>query len=312
MRKVEGEIFDLMGSQHGLVSLDQARERGLPRPTVQRRVEEGQWIRQDVGVFRHRSSPNTWHSQLLGACLRSGGVAGHQAAAWLWRLDGVRRPRPSIIVPVGRWFHNPVVTVRESTQFDRVQSTQREGVPATDIGRTLVDYAGDSTWERFEAAIDDALRRELTTWEALLDSYRLLGRRGRNGSAHLRRLLDERFGDDNVPLSTFSRMVTKLLVNSGLPEPVFEYPIPVPVSNGVAHVDLAYPDHRLVVELQSVKHHVGRAPFERDARRAAGLVAVGWRWVPVTFDMYRREPKLVVKLIRSALNSEIPAVALGE
>jgi hypothetical protein len=200
-------------------------------------------------------------------------------------------------------IRSETVRVHESVQFDHIVAVRRDGIPCTPVGRTLIDLAGVTRWSRFEAAVDDALRRNLVDWPHLLDIYRAFGRRGRNGSAALRRLLDERFGDDAIPRSVFSRMVAQLLIDHGVPEPEFEYPVPIPGWRAPAHVDLAYPSSRIAIELQSVKYHLGREPFEKDALRAAGVAATGWRWLPITYRMYCDEPTRVVECVRQALRT---------
>ncbi len=299
--RADTEAFAVMSRQYGLISRRQAIDAGVSTWAMSRRTRTGEWVRQEPGVYRHRAYPACWHASLLATCLRTGGVASRASAGWLWKLDGIARSRPTVVVGAMGSIRSETVRVHESVQFDGIVAVLRDGIPCTPISRTLIDLAGVVRWSRFEAAVDDALRRNLVDWPDLLDTYRRLGRRGRNGSGALRRLLDERFGDDVIPRSVFSRLVAQLLIDHGVPAPELEYPVPIPGWRAPAHVDLAYPKSRLAIELQSVRHHLGREPFEKDALRAAGVAATGWRWLPITYRMYRDEPTRVVDCVRHAL-----------
>jgi hypothetical protein len=71
------------------------------------------------------------------------------------------------------------------------------------------------------------------------------------------------------------RVVRRLLA-AGLPQPVRQYEIRVG-GELVARVDLAYPDFRLAMELDSFRWHAGRRPFRSDRLRRNRIEAVGWR-----------------------------------
>jgi len=45
----------------------------------------------------------------------------------------------------------------------------------------------------------------------------------------------------------------------------------------VARVDLAYPEHRLAIELDAFGWHAGRGPFRSDRIRGNRIEAAGWR-----------------------------------
>lgn len=298
----EAAVNALMAHQHGLISYKQARNCGLDKQAIAWRIRKRRWIQQDVCVYQSATYLPSWHSRILGACLRYPAIASHRSAGWIWGLEGINRPRPSVVARIGVRQDHESVHVRTSSQFDSIDVVERQGIPTTDLLRTLIDLGHIISYQQFEAAVDDGLRRGLVTWEGLLATYRRLGSRGRTGSAYLRRLLEERFGDDEIPLSLFSRVVSRLLVENQLPTPTFEYRVAVRGSRPFLQVDLAYPAHRLAIECQSVRFHLGREPFERDARRMSALVAADWRVIPVTWEMCRDEPKQVVAVVRSALN----------
>ncbi|MDX6697057.1 MAG: hypothetical protein QOE65_454 [Solirubrobacteraceae bacterium] len=51
----------------------------------------------------------------------------------------------------------------------------------------------------------------------------------------------------------------------------------------VFEVDCAWPDRRVIVELDGAAHHASRTAFETDRRRDRTLQAAGWRTVRITW-----------------------------
>ena len=45
----------------------------------------------------------------------------------------------------------------------------------------------------------------------------------------------------------------------------------------MARVDLAYPSHRVAIELDGFRWHAGRGPFRSDRIRGNRVEAAGWR-----------------------------------
>ena len=175
----------------------------------------------------------------------------------------------------------------------------------TGIDRTLLDCAHRLTPARLETVAESAIRRGLTSWWALRDVVVAQGRRGRNGTAGLRELVEGRLGDPVVPLSDFSRLVTRLLTASGLPEPVLEHRIHDSRGRFVMQVDLAWPALGCIVELDGLEHHFGRRDRERDMAKRARVRAEGWRMIEVGWSMYRETPDELVALVRRFLSSQI-------
>ena len=152
---------------------------------------------------------------------------------------------------------------------------------------------------------ESAIRRRLTSWWALRDVVVAQGRRGRNGSAGLRELIEARLGDPVVPLSDFSRLVTRLLTSSGLPTPVLEHRVHDSHGRFLMQVDLAWPQQGCIVELDGLEHHFGRRDRELDIAKRARVRAEGWRMIEVGWSMYRDTPDELVSLVRRFLSSQI-------
>jgi hypothetical protein len=233
-------------------------------------------------------------------CLGTGAVASHRSAAVLWGLDGIRPGRPEVVVPAGSSLRRPGVRLHETTQWDLLAATRRDGVPCTGLERTLIDLAAVVGPRRLRQAVDCARRRRLTDWTALTQVFVHHARRGRDGTARFRRLLDEHRCEAALPRSDWSRLVAELLLEGGLPTPVFEHPV-VADDGFRAELDLAYPASKVGIELDSLSWHFTREAFHRDPVRRNRLTVLGWRILNFTWAEFAGHPDRLVASVRAAL-----------
>ncbi|MDG2114669.1 MAG: hypothetical protein P8N02_18925 [Actinomycetota bacterium] len=150
--------------------------------------------------------------------------------------------------------------------------------------------------------VDQVIRTRRLRWQDLYKVLAVHSRRGRNGCGYLRALLEDRFGEGPVPLSKWSRMVADLLVAHGLPEPRLEYRIVDRNGVLIAQVDLCYPAHRIVIELDSVRYHHSMAGFERDRAPYRRLAAAGWIVLPLTWKQFTEDAETFIREVRAVLN----------
>ncbi|MEA2445486.1 MAG: hypothetical protein QOJ12_2778, partial [Thermoleophilales bacterium] len=66
-------------------------------------------------------------------------------------------------------------------------------------------------------------------------------------------------------------------------------------------VDFHWPDHSVIVEVDSWKHHAGRLAFERDRRKWAALEAAGYAVIPLSWRQLTEEPEATAAQIGAAL-----------
>lgn len=301
MARGEVEASSLVARQHGVLSAAQARQLGMADATVRRRCTSGLLIPVQPGVFRHAAHPDSWHSRLMAACLSTGGVASHRSAAILRRIEPVRGGIVEVTVEPGTASSRRNVIVHQSRQMALADVGAIAGIPVTGTARTLLDLAGVVPARLLEDAVDDALRQRLLTWSELYEALLRNAVRGRHGLQAVRRLLAERYGDTDIPLSGWSRKVARLLVEHGLPEPAFEHRVEDERGDLVAQVDLAYSRQRIAIELQSKRWHLNRRSFEADPARWNRLTLLGWRVFPVTWAVCDQQPAELCRMIERAL-----------
>ncbi len=66
-------------------------------------------------------------------------------------------------------------------------------------------------------------------------------------------------------------------------------------------VDAVWIAQRLIVEVDGFRFHGHRAAFERDRKRDAALLALGYRVIRVTWRQITEEPLAVVATLAQAL-----------
>ena len=95
-------------------------------------------------------------------------------------------------------------------------------------------------------------------------------------------------------------MVEDLLVGAGLGRPRLEYRICDRSGAFLAQVDLAYPGHRVAIELDSVRYHLNRESFVSDPRRRNRLTVAGWKVLSFTWDDYINHPSRLCDAVSAA------------
>lgn len=286
----EMQVLERMRQQHGLISRQQALDEGMTDTQIKRRLAAGIWLRANRGVYRHAVFRETPLSRLLAGCLACNGLASHRSAAALHDLDGYKLDRVELVVP---WKRKPIIKgalLHRTTQMHLAKPVDRQGIPCTGVGRTVLDLATVVSRKQLTRTLDAVLRDGLLRPSDLYAVLVSHSRQGRTGCVAFREVLDERCGDIRVPLSAWSRMVADLLVESGLDRPVMEHQICDLTGEFLAQVDLAYPTRRLAIELDSKRWHLNSEAFERDPRRRNSLAMNGWTVLTFTWSDYVDHP----------------------
>lgn len=301
MARGEVEAAAVAARQHGVVSVMQLTELGMSASTRQRRLATGELTLVQPGVVRHCAHPDTWRGRVLAACLSTGGLASHRSAAVLWDLASIVGSMVEVTVPWGTVNRRAGVVLHRSTQLDMAGTVTIDGIPVTGLARTLIDLATVVPSLLLESAVDDALRLRRITWPGLHQAVLQHAGPGRSGCGAVRALLAARYGDGEVPLSDWSRQAARLLTDGGCPQPVFEHRVLDRSGALVAQVDLAYPIHRVAIELQSRRWHLNRRSFDADPIRWNRLTALGWRVYPITWSFSNSQPQAFCRLIEDSL-----------
>jgi very-short-patch-repair endonuclease len=153
---------------------------------------------------------------------------------------------------------------------------------------------------RVGKALDDALRKSLTTLDRLQQELANVGGRGKGGSKILRQLLSLRDDRDGRLESQLEEATLRLLRTSRLPRVEVQFV----VAEAGAHpprLDFAYPPFKVGVEAYSYRHHGARDGWNSDWARDNRLKALGWTVLHYTWDEIHFERARVIDEIWTVL-----------
>lgn len=277
-------------TQHGLFTRDDAEQCGVSRRQLERRLSTREWERLRRGVFRIVGHPSVFEQDALAAALFNGdgAVASHRTAARLWGLPGFGRELAVEVTKArGRSQRKPYSRVHGSLVLPGSHVTVHDHIPITDPARTIFDLTGTIHRGRAERALDNAIAMRLVTIGRMEVVFADLARRGRRGTALMRDLLVVRGEGYSAPTSELEALGRSVLREAGLPEPDVECNLGD--GDWIGRVDLAYPDVKLVIELDSRRHHTSFLDRSSDRRRDNRLMAAGWRVLRFTWwDLIQR------------------------
>jgi predicted transcriptional regulator of viral defense system len=288
--------------QHGLITWDQVLALGGNESTVARRVRSGRWTRVERGVYLIAGHPFTWETRVMAKLLAAGpqAMTSHRTACVLWSLEGHRPGKPELSVPRHHKPRHLDARLHESTDLDLAGAVIRRGIRTTGLARTLLDVSIKLPFTEAERTIDTALRQYPIQWPELYDTLVRHSRRGRDGCGTFRAALDQRFGDRVITDSEFERLVRRLLLDAGFPEPESQWNV-YDGTEFVGELDLAWPKAMVGAELQSKAFHLNPVSFERDKLKLNRIRALGWEVPEFTWRMYVEHPEQICEELRDAL-----------
>jgi hypothetical protein len=121
----------------------------------------------------------------------------------------------------------------------------------------------------------------------------------RPGVAALRRALPDIRARTDSARETMLRL---LIVRAGLPEPIVNYEIRNHWGAVLGLGDLAYPEHRVLVEYDGGQHRENEKQFHRDVERLDDFMEEKWRVIRVNKELMARPAALIGK-VRTALTA---------
>ena len=298
----ERTLTALAHQQCGVFTRAQAARAGMPRRTVQRRIQAGVWEPCTGPVLRLAGSVESWRQRTWIAVLAggSGAAASRYTALTLHGLRCFPDADIDVVVPHPRNVRAPGVAFHEVTDLRPVEVVRRRGIATTTPARALVDCSGVMSVARLSRAFDDAVTTGITTADAVGDQLLALMRPGKRGLAGVATVLDRYSGAASVADSVAEAEFLRLVAGAGLPHPATQLPHPSPQRPGNL-VDFAWEAVRLIVEIDGRTWHSRMADRLRDIERDRTAVAAGWQVMRIPVEHLRSDRAGVIADLASAL-----------
>lgn len=277
----------------------QAIEIGWTPDSVKWAVRSGRIERPEPGVLRIGGADGGWYQRQLAACMTSGGYAVDRAGAALYELEGFRPGAVEVVVT--RWDRRPNTSfrIRESLFLTDADVTVVKGIPCVKIEWLLVHLGARVPSERVEQALDDALRRGLTTPGRIWAVMERVAKPGVRGVGVIRPLLVRRLGTNGRRSNGFEKKVYRVIEDAGLPVPVAQ--LEIRDGDFVAFADWGYPQYRVVVECVSIEWHSGLRRTHADITRRNRIVNLDYEVLEFTHEHATKEQFVIARDVSTAL-----------
>lgn len=289
----------LASRQNGIVTHAQLRSAGLTPGEIKQLIRAGSLHRLYRGVYAvgHLAlGPLAKERAALLAC-GARAVISHRSAAYLWGLSD-QPPSATDVTLAGRRCRQQAGFRRHKlARLDRRDIRTKQGIALTSPARTIVDLAAEAGDQELERLIAEARVKGLLREGELEAALERAG--SRRGVARLRALLRSQAGKA-MTRSEVERRCRRLLEAAGLPQPL--------VNRRLAgfEVDFLWPDHRVVLEVDTITFHGYHRAFERDRRKTMALEDAGYHVIRVTRRQLEEEPLWVIAHIARALERYAP------
>lgn len=271
----------LARQQHGAIGWGQLRAEGLSEGAISSWIRTHRLLRVHPRVYalghRHLDLRGRAHAALLYAGDGSG--LSHTTGSWHWDLLSTPPSVIHVSAP-GQVRSLERVVVHHPRELHVVKHA---GLPVTPVGRTLVDIGGMLPFETLQKAIANASYRNLLPPSEAVSALR----RGRRGSAAVRRALAQQLPELARTLSPLEDLFVIACDRSGLPSPEMNRMI-------IGYkVDAIWRNRMVAVELDGSTTHGHPAAVTSDRARELALRRAGW---------------IVLRYSRTQIESEWPTV----
>ena len=262
---------------------------GLTDMMLRRRLASGALVMARPGVYVLPGHTFTPQMLLRAATYALPGVVSHESAAEIHDLPYVPRGMAVISVPHRTTNRFPEVVLHQSTDLFPHHIEEIDGLRITTVPRTIFDLASRLRPRRIRMLVEQAVVERKCALDELTTIKDELARRGRPGSASFREVLCEIGPGVALSESALELAGMGLIRDAGLPEPHQQLELPWrDTCDG--RVDMAYPEARLIIELDGRRWHSRTETMEMDHKRDRAAQLAGWRVFRFTWSQLEDTP----------------------
>lgn len=299
--EVDAVILKVAAARGMVLTISQLEAAGISRFQVHRRL--GRLLTQVTdGVYAVGAMTNEVRLRAALAALPQAVVSHGTAAGYL----GLPLPASDDISVLlcGRRTRRRIegVEIHLTRWLPLADVTSVDGLPMTSVARTICDLSVRYPVRRLRHLAEHAVVERLATAAELQACILGWRRQGRPGSAVLRRLEQLLLDDEPVPPSELERRAVALFRRGRLPAWVSQYR--PPWYDGVRGVvDIAWPEFRVVVELDGRRWHATTQAHVEDRRRDRLAAQHGWLTLRFGWQEIVERPDAVIEECRAMLAS---------
>ena len=297
----EQRLAEITAAQRGVFTLSQALELGFPRRTIAGRVASGRYESRYPTVFCLAGAESPWIQEVSAAVLSRSALAAasHKTAAHIWGMTSMRPKTIEVVTRRHRRTKRDNFTVRESKDLRLRHIEKMDGVDVTSAARTVADLGASAPIWYVEACVDTGLRKGLFVPADVKVFLDQVARKGRNGVGTIRPIIEARLDWNARTESALEDRFRTLVASSYVPMPVVQFVLREPDGAFVCRADFAYPERRVLIELDGEAYHVDRKSFQTDRLKQNRAHSLGWVVYRFTWDQVVNEPDLTIDILAS-------------
>ncbi len=295
------DLAELATSQDGVVGDDQLLALGFSRRAIEGRLIQARLHRVHPTVYAVGHRGLSLRGRWRGAVMACGpdALLSHRDVGVLRGVLRSSRPLIEVTVATDRAREIEGVQTYVARRLEPQDRSEIDGIPCVSVPLMLLNLAAVQPRRRVERACDECEVQQLFDLRAIEE---LLERsRGCRGAGRLRSVLDEHAVGTTLTRNDLEELMLALCRSADVPRPaVNDY---VQGASGAWYeVDFHWAGHGLIVETDGNTFHSTRSAIERDRRREADLVGVGYRILRVTLVQLEQRPQEVLLMLSAALS----------
>jgi very-short-patch-repair endonuclease len=250
-------------------------------------------LHRGVYAVGHLALPQYAREQAALLAAGESSLISHGSALWLWGLINAPPADVHVTVVDGWRRKRPGIRLHRVAAIDDGHIRTRHGIRTTSPARALIEYAADAPAQALEDAVAEARTTPLLRGGEL---EKVLARVGRmRGAAAMRAFLREEAGP-GITRSHAERRFRKMLREARLPQPLTNVHI------AGEEADFVWPEHKVILEVDSYQFHGHRRAFENDRRKDMVWADAGYHVIRITWRQFTGEPLALIAHIARALD----------
>lgn len=276
---------------------------GMSPAAIHRRASSGEWTEVRPRVYLSATHELTPRVRLRAAALWAGDGAtliGQAGAAW-WNLTDRHPGTIAVAVGPGGGHSAPpgIRAVRRSIgDLDR---SKVDGVWVAHRADVALEAAAELGLVEGARLLDRALQQDRVGLPSLRKALERMGQR--HGVVLARRLVVLAEGGAR---SEAERKAHRQLARARITGWIANLPVELP-GFGRAVLDIAFPEHRLAIEIDGWAFHRDVDRFRHDGLRQNEVVIGGWRVIRLTWYDLLENPDYLVDVVRRAVSVSVAA-----
>jgi very-short-patch-repair endonuclease len=297
----KAELVRFAAKQYGVFSRDEARALECSDGLLHRLAAKQEIERVLPRVYRFSSAPLSWPQRAKAGTLYTGEHSwlSHRSSAY--HLDMIDRcPGLIEITTTANFRSRPGLKIRRVRDMLPSDTRTIRSIPVTNSHRTIVDLSTVLEHEALERVLDDCLFRGIVEVGRIRDRLEVLAGPGRPSTRSLRELLELRGNQLAMPLTVLENKFLDVLRKGGLDEPEHQVSVESDACKSW-RLDFAYPQHRVLIEVDGRRFHAARRRQKNDMRRDNVMNVRGWTVLRFSWEDVVTEPEYVLAMVRQAL-----------